>query len=82
MGFRLFQTSVLHQFFQLKQSPPSTAEVLKNNIKVSPDGKKFFFVTDLNPAAQNSLDALYSCNADGTGVTKIADNIDEFSDAQ
>ena len=61
-------------------SLPSTGEVIKDNIKITPDGKKFFFVANPNPTNQNSLDALYSCNADGSGLTKLIDNIDEFSD--
>jgi hypothetical protein len=61
-------------------SLPSTGEIIKANIKITPDGKKFFFVANPNPTNQNSLDALYSCNADGSGLTKLIDNIDEFSD--
>lgn len=59
---------------------PSTAELEKESIKISPDGKKFFFTLNLNPV--NSQDAIYSCNVDGTGLTKLIDNIDEFSDVK
>ena len=59
---------------------PSTGEIVKDNIQLSPDGKKFFFVANTNPTNQNSLDAIYSCNIDGSGLTKLVDNIDEFSD--
>ena len=59
---------------------PSTGEIVKDNIQLSPDGKKFFFVANTNPSNQNSLYAIYSCNLDGSGLTKLVDNIDEFSD--
>lgn len=55
-------------------------EIWKESIKISPDGKKFFFngitkSTDISSS-------IYSCNADGTGLTKLVDNIDEFSDVK
>ena len=60
-------------------SIPSTGEMIKETIKLSPDGKKFFF--QMNPNVTTSLpDALYSCNIDGSGLTKLIDDIDEFSD--
>jgi len=61
-------------------SLPSTGEIWKESIHISPDGKKFFFngitkSTDISSS-------IYSCNADGTGLTKLVDNIDEFSDVK
>jgi hypothetical protein len=59
---------------------PSTAELIKETIKISPDGKKFFFT--MNPNPLSSLDAIYSCNIDGSSLTKLIDNIDAFSDVR
>ena len=56
----------------------STGEIVKDNIQISPDGKKFFFIANTNPTNPSSMDAIYSCNIDGSGVTKLVDNIDEF----
>jgi hypothetical protein len=61
-------------------SLPSTGEIWKESIQISPDGKKFFFngitkSTDISSS-------IYSCNADGTGLTKLVDSIDEFSDVK
>jgi hypothetical protein len=61
---------------------PSTTEFSKDIIRVSPDGKKFFFIANINPTVTSNSDAIYSCNADGTGVTKVVDNITEFSDVK
>jgi len=60
----------------------STGELVKDNIQISPDGKKFFFIANTNPTNPSSMDAIYSCNIDGSGVTKLVDNIDEFSDVK
>jgi hypothetical protein len=30
----------------------------------------------------NTTSSIYSCNSDGTGLTKLVDNIDEFSDVK
>ena len=60
----------------------STGEIVKDNIQISPDGKKFFFIANTNPTNPSSMDAIYSCNIDGSGVTKLVDNIDEFSDVK
>jgi len=60
----------------------NTGEILKDNIQISPDGKKFFFIANTNPTNPSSMDAIYSCNIDGSGVTKLVDNIDEFSDVK
>lgn len=59
-----------------------TGEIVKDNIQISPDGKKFFFIANTNPTNPSSMDAIYSCNIDGSGVTKLVDNIDEFSDVK
>ena len=60
----------------------STGEIVKDNIQISPDGKKFFFIANTNPTNPSSMDAIYSCNIDGSGVIKLVDNIDEFSDVK
>jgi hypothetical protein len=60
----------------------STGEIVKDNIQISPDEKKFFFIANTNPTNPSSMDAIYSCNIDGSGVTKLVDNIDEFSDVK
>ena len=60
----------------------STGEIIKDNIQISPDGKKFFFIANTNPTNPSSMDAIYSCNIDGSGVIKLVDNIDEFSDVK
>jgi hypothetical protein len=60
----------------------STGEIVKDNIQISPDGNKFFFIANTNPTNPSSMDAIYSCNIDGSGVTKLVDNIDEFSDVK
>jgi len=60
----------------------NTGEIVKDNIQISPDGKKFFFIANTNPTNPSSMDAIYSCNIDGSGVTKLVDNIDEFSDVK
>ena len=59
-----------------------TGEIVKDNIQISPDGNKFFFIANTNPTNPSSMDAIYSCNIDGSGVTKLVDNIDEFSDVK
>ena len=59
-----------------------TGEIVKDNIQISPDGKKFFFIANTNPTNPSSMDAIYLCNIDGSGVTKLVDNIDEFSDVK
>jgi hypothetical protein len=59
-------------------SIPVGAYFDKTTIKISPDGNKFFFIVNLNESA--ALDALYSCNADGSGLTKLIDNAVKFSD--
>jgi hypothetical protein len=61
---------------------PATAEFSKDIIRISPDGKKFFFIANPNPTVTSNSDAIYSCNADGTGVTKLVENIAEFSDVK
>jgi len=59
---------------------PTTGEIWKESIKISPDGKKFFFYGITKSTDISS--SIFSCNADGTGVTKLVDNIDEFSDVK
>jgi hypothetical protein len=61
-------------------SLPNTGEIFKESIKISPDGKKFFFNGITNPT--NTFSSIYSCNIDGTGLIKLVDNIDEFSDVK
>lgn len=61
-------------------SIPATAEIIKNTIKLTPDGKKFFF--QMNPNPSTSSDAIYSCNADGSGLAKLVDDVDGLSDVK
>ncbi len=61
---------------------PLTGEIVKEGIKLSPDGKKFFFVGYTANGQITNVDGLYSCNLDGSGLTKLIDNIDEFSDVR
>ena len=61
-------------------SLPATGEIFKESIKISPDGKKFFFNGITN--STNTSSSIFSCDADGTGLTKLVDNIDEFSDVK
>jgi hypothetical protein len=57
---------------------PSKGFFPKETIKISPDGKKFFFIA--NPDEATAQDALYSCNVDGSGLTKLIDKAVKFSD--
>ena len=59
---------------------PTTGEIWEESIKIAPDGKKFFFYGITKSTDISS--SIFSCNADGTGVTKLVDNIDEFSDVK
>jgi hypothetical protein len=56
-------------------SLPANTEIVKESIKISPDGKKFFLVV----YTRNTSD-LYSCNSDGTGLTKLIDNVGDLTD--
>ena len=59
---------------------PTTGEIWRESIKISPDGKKFFFYGITKSTDISS--SIFSCNSDGTGLTKLVDNIDEFSDVK
>ena len=56
---------------------PANGEIAHESIRISPDGKKFFFFVFTNTSS-----AIYSCNSDGTGVTKLVDDIDQLSDVK
>lgn len=57
------------------KSLPTNAEIDTNSFRVSPDGKKLFF---LLYTLSNTTQSLYSCNIDGTGLAKLIDNVDEI----
>jgi hypothetical protein len=59
-------------------SIPAGMEFDTVSIRVSPDGKKVFF--NLYSASLNQQN-MYSCNIDGTGITKIIDKVDEIYQA-
>ena len=61
-------------------SLPANGEIAHESIKISPDGKKFFFYGITKSTDISS--SIFSCNSDGTGLTKLVDNIDEFSDVK
>jgi uncharacterized protein YfiM (DUF2279 family) len=61
-------------------SLPANGEIAHESIKISPDGKKFFFFVFF--ISTNTSSAIYSCNSDGTGLTKVADDIDQLSDVK
>ena len=57
-------------------SVPTDADIDRSTMKISPDGKKLFF--NMYSASSGSVQNLYSCNVDGTGLTKIISNSDEL----
>jgi hypothetical protein len=59
-------------------SVPAGMEFDVVSMRVSPDGKKVFF--NLYSASLNQQN-MYSCNIDGTGITKIIDKVDEIYQA-
>lgn len=42
-----------------------------NNIKLSPDGQKVFFVTIANPNQSNQFYSIYSCDLSGANLTEV-----------
>lgn len=53
---------------------PSDISISQNtNVTVSPDGKKIFFTAGEGSSNNVTAGDLYSCNSDGTNVTKIID---------
>ncbi len=59
-------------------SVPAGMEFDTVSFRISPDGKKIFF--NLYSFSLNQQN-MYSCNIDGTGLTKIIDNVDEIYQA-
>ena len=59
-------------------SVPAGMEFDFTSFRVSPDGKKVFFMLYNESSGQQNI---YSCNIDGTGITKIIDNVDEIYQA-
>jgi len=55
---------------------PSGADLDKSTMKISPDGKKIFFCMYI---ISTNLQSIYSCNADGSGLTKVVENVDEIA---
>jgi Tol biopolymer transport system component len=58
---------------------PAGMELDIQSFRVSPDGKKAFFV--LYSSSGNSPSSMYSCDIDGSGIKKIVDQIDEIYQA-
>lgn len=60
-------------------SLPTTEVISTDQLRVSPDGKKIFFMIYIpNNGGLNKK--LYSCNIDGSGLTKLIDDVESFSD--
>ncbi|MFN5427811.1 MAG: TolB family protein [Bacteroidota bacterium] len=57
---------------------PTGGDIDRSTIKMSPDGKKIFFCMYI---PGSNVQSIYSCNADGTGLTKLIDNVDEIAQA-
>lgn len=58
---------------------PSNSEIDGHSFRISPDGTKLFF---LLYSTISNIQSLYSCNIDGTGLTKLFDNVDELHQAR
>jgi hypothetical protein len=61
-------------------SLPTTEAISKDQLRLSPDGKKFFFKIYYYPNNTGINEKLYSCNIDGSGLTKLIDDVAGFSD--
>lgn len=55
---------------------PAGGDIDKSTMKISPDGKKIFFCIYI---ASTNMQSIYSCNSDGTGLTKLVENVDEIA---
>lgn len=54
---------------------PSNSEIDTQSIRISPDGKKIFM---LIYSAVSQIQSIYVSNSDGSGLTKLIDNVDEI----
>jgi hypothetical protein len=57
---------------------PIDGDVDWTSMRLSPDGKKIFFAMYI-PSTR--VQSIFVCNIDGSGLNKVVDNVDEFSDA-
>lgn len=76
-----FWTSKYDGTSQLKvtiSSFPADGDIDGSSWRISPDGKKVFFLL-YTPSSQ--VQSLYSCNIDGSGLTKLIENVDELNGA-
>ena len=55
---------------------PAGGDIDKSTMKISPDGKKIFFCLYIT---STNIQSIYSCNSDGTGLTKLVENADEIA---
>ena len=58
---------------------PANSEIANNSFTISPDGTKLFF---LLYSTISTIQSIYSCNIDGTGLIKLVDNVDELYQAR
>ena len=58
---------------------PANSEIANNSFTISPDGTKLFF---LLYSTISTIQSIYSCNIDGTGLIKLVDNVGELYQAR
>jgi hypothetical protein len=55
---------------------PAGGDMDRSTMKISPDGKKIFFCMYI---PSTNMQSIYTCNSDGTGLTKIIEDADEIA---